>query len=51
MSDYKVNKTIEQINKKIAAGKAVVVTAQEIIGIAKKEGVVEAAKKVDVVTT
>ena len=51
MSDYKVNKTIEQINKKIAAGKAVVATAQEIIGIAKKEGVVEAAKKVDVVTT
>lgn len=51
MSNYKVNKTIDQINKKIAKGKAVVVTAEEIIGIAKKEGVIEAAKKVDVVTT
>ncbi len=51
MSDYKVTKTIEQINKKIADGQAVVVTAEEIIDIADKEGVVEAAKKVDVVTT
>ena len=33
MSDHKVNKTIEQINKKIAAGEAVVVTAEEIIDI------------------
>lgn len=51
MSDYKVNKTIEQINKKILAGEAVVLTAEEVIGIAEKEGIVEAAKKVDVVTT
>lgn len=51
MSQYKVNKTIEQINKKIAAGEAVVVTAEEIVDIAKKQGVVEAAKKIDVVTT
>jgi len=51
MSDFKVNKTIEQINQKIADGKAVVVTAEEVIDIAKKEGIVEAAKKVDVVTT
>ena len=51
MSEYKVNKTYEQINKKIAAGEAVVVTAEEIIDIAKKHGVVEAAKQVDVVTT
>jgi L-aspartate semialdehyde sulfurtransferase len=51
MNDYKVNKTIEQINKKITGGEAVVVTAEEIIDIAAKEGVVEAAKKVDVVTT
>lgn len=51
MSNYKVTKTIEQINKKIADGRAVVVTAEEIIDIADKEGVVEAAKKVDVVTT
>ncbi len=51
MSDYKVNKTIEQINQKIADGKVVVATAEEIIGIAKKHGAVEAAKQVDVVTT
>jgi uncharacterized protein (DUF39 family) len=51
MSKYKVTKTIAQINEKIAQGKAVVVTAEEIIDIANKEGVVEAAKKVDVVTT
>src|SRR6056297_2701369 len=51
MSTYKVNKTYEEINAKIAAGKAVVVTAEEIIDIADKEGVVEAARKVDVVTT
>ena len=51
MSDFKVNKTIEQINKKIAAGKAVVMTAEEVIDIARRDGVVEAAKQVDVVTT
>ena len=51
MSSYKVTKTIEQINKKIAGGEAVVVTAEEIIDMANKNGVVEAAKKVDVVTT
>jgi uncharacterized protein (DUF39 family) len=51
MSTYKVNKTYEEINAKIAAGEAVVVTAEEIIDIADKEGVVEAARKVDVVTT
>nr|WP_319392805.1 homocysteine biosynthesis protein [uncultured Desulfobacter sp.] len=51
MSTYKVNKTYEEINAKIAAGEAVVVTAEEIIDIADKEGVVAAARKVDVVTT
>jgi L-aspartate semialdehyde sulfurtransferase len=51
MGKFKVTKTIDQINKKIADGQAVVVTAEEIIDIANKEGIVEAAKKVDVVTT
>ena len=51
MSDYQVNKTYREINDKISKGEAVVVTAEEIIDIAEKEGVVEAAKKVDVVTT
>jgi len=44
-------KTIEEINQKIKQGKAVVVTAEEIIGIAREKGVKQAAEEVDVVTT
>ena len=44
-------KTIKEINEKIKQGKAVVVTAAEIIEIAKQEGIKKAAEKVDVVTT
>jgi len=44
-------KTIEEINQKIREGNAVVVTAEEIIGIAKEKGVKKAAEEVDVVTT
>jgi len=44
-------KTIEEINEKIKQGKAVVVTAEEIIGIAKEKGTKKAAEEVDVVTT
>jgi uncharacterized protein (DUF39 family) len=44
-------KTIAEINEKIRKGQAVVVTAEEIIDIAKKKGVSQAAKEVDVVTT
>lgn len=51
MSKYKVNKTFQEINAKIKSGKAVVVTAEEMIGIVKDEGPEKAAKKVDVVTT
>ncbi len=46
-----MSKTIQEINEKIKTGKAVVVTAAEIIDIAKKEGLKKAADKVDVVTT
>lgn len=46
-----MSKTIAEINGKIKKGKAVVVTAEEIIGIVKKNGVKKAAKEVDVVTT
>lgn len=46
-----VKKTIEEINQKIKKGQAVVVTAEEMIGIVKQDGVKEAVKKVDVVTT
>lgn len=44
-------KTIEEINQKIREGNAVVVTAEEIISIAKEKGVKKAAEEVDVVTT
>ena len=44
-------KTIEEINEKIKQGKAVVVTAEEIIGIAREKGTKKAAEEVDVVTT
>jgi uncharacterized protein (DUF39 family) len=46
-----MKKTIEEINKKIQKGKAVVCTAEEIIDLARTEGVRKAAQKVDVVTT
>lgn len=51
MNRFQVNKTIQEINAKIKQGKAVVVTAEEIIPLVKKKGPVAAAKKVDVVTT
>ena len=47
----KVKKTYAEINAKIKKGEAVVVTAEEMIDIVSKNGAVEAAKKVDVVTT
>ncbi len=51
MSPYKVNKTIAEINEKIRKGKAVIVTAEEIISIVEEKGPVRAALEVDVVTT
>jgi len=51
MSDFKINKTYQEINRKIKAGKAVVVTAEEMIGIVKDNGAVAAASQIDVVTT
>ena len=44
-------KTIKEINEKIKQGTAVVVTAEEIIGLVAKNGVKKTAEKVDVVTT
>ena len=46
-----MTKTIAEINDKIREGKAVVVTAEEIIDLAKEKGVKKAAQEVDVVTT
>jgi len=51
MKKFKVNKTYQEINEKIRTGDVVVATAEEIIGIVKEQGPVEAAKHVDVVTT
>jgi uncharacterized protein (DUF39 family) len=44
-------KTIAEINEKIRNGKAVVLTAEEVIKIAKEKGVSRAADEIDVVTT
>lgn len=44
-------KTIKEINEKIKRGEAVVVTAEEIIGLVDKKGAKKAAQEVDVVTT
>jgi len=44
-------KTIQEINEKIKKGKAVIVTAEEIISIVEEKGLPKAAQEVDVVTT
>lgn len=51
MKKHRITKTIQEINAKIQSGDVVVVTAEEIIDIVKAEGPVEAARRVDVVTT
>ena len=51
MAGYKVNKSIADINKKIRQGKAVVLNAEDMIELVKKQGKVKAAAEVDVVTT
>ncbi|MBN1573967.1 MAG: homocysteine biosynthesis protein [Deltaproteobacteria bacterium] len=51
MGKYQVEKSIEEINQKIKSGKVVVVTAEEMVDIVRSEGEVNAAKRVDVVTT
>jgi uncharacterized protein (DUF39 family) len=51
MRNYKINKTYQEINERIKSGEVVVVTAEEIIDIVRDEGPVEAARRVDIVTT
>ena len=46
-----MTKSYAEINEKIASGKAVVLTAEEIIEYVDKKGLEAAAKEVDVVTT
>lgn len=51
MKKFKVEKTYSDINAKIKAGEAVVVTAEEMIKMVREAGTVETARHVDVVTT
>ncbi len=44
-------KTYAEINEKISKGLAVVVTAEDMVGLVRKKGAARAAKEVDVVTT
>lgn len=44
-------RTIAEINRKIKQGKAVVVTAEEVIELVRRKGLRGAAREVDVVTT
>ncbi len=46
-----VGKSWEEINARIAAGEAIVMTAEEFASLAADEGVSSAARRVDVVTT
>lgn len=46
-----VQKSYQEINEKIRKGQAVVVTAEEMVGILRKKGPARAAREVDVVTT
>ena len=44
-------KSIQEINEKIKSGKVVVVTAEEVASLIKKDGVKKTAENVDIVTT
>ncbi|MDD4238215.1 MAG: homocysteine biosynthesis protein [Desulfotomaculaceae bacterium] len=46
-----IEKTYAEINEKIKSGKAVVLTAEEVIGLVAEKGLTEATRQVDVVTT
>ena len=51
MKKLKVQKSFREINERIRQGKAVVVTAEEMIDIVERHGAVDAARRIDVVTT
>ena len=46
-----MGKTIADINERIRSHKAVIVTAEEVIGLVEQKGIEKAAQEVDVVTT
>ncbi|MEW6218278.1 MAG: homocysteine biosynthesis protein [Thermodesulfobacteriota bacterium] len=51
MSEQPCIKTYEEINRRILAGEAVVVTAEEMVEVVRRVGPEDAARSVDVVTT
>ncbi len=51
MHKKNITKTYEEINARIKAGEAVVVTAEEMVAIVRERGAEDAARTVDVVTT
>ena len=51
MKTKPIEKTYEEINARIKAGEAVVVTAEEMVDIVRKHGPESAARTIDVVTT
>lgn len=51
MPRKKTTRTIEEINRRIKQGKAVVVTAEEMTEIVRQQGAERAAAEIDVVTT
>jgi len=51
MQGVAMPKTYQEINEKISSGKAVVLTAEEIIDYVERKGVEQTAREVDVVTT
>lgn len=46
-----INRTFAEINAKIKAGKAVIITAEEAVTLVKENGVSQAVRQIDVVTT
>jgi uncharacterized protein (DUF39 family) len=46
-----IERTYAEINEKIKSGKAVVLTAEEVLSLVEEKGVSGAARQVDVVTT
>lgn len=46
-----MSKTYDEINERIRAGKAVVMTAEEVVDLVREKGAERAAEEVDVVTT
>ena len=46
-----MKRTYEEINQRIKKGDAVVMTAEEVIGVVERQGIESATKEVDVVTT